>query len=225
LSRSESERVMGRGRIEEGDVPILKPKKSNTVLYVLLGGIGAVVLLCGGIGLAGALAIRGMARNGTGLADGVISWKFHEEVNGIQVSVNEVKISAVDAKHPGGRESTSEVTYLVITLQLVTKDTTREYYAKGAAGSASLKDDFGNRIGMLTSLVDERGSRGKIVGQLDPYDSQPVRSDKPAFDKLVFARPVEAAGDLILSVDRSQYGGRGTANFSIPKEQWKNAKK
>lgn len=112
---------------------------------------------------------------------------------------------------------------MVIVVSIETTDKTKKHFAKGAIGSADLEDDLGNVLNKKR-MEDQFGWTIKIDGQLEAGATYSVRSDDPLGDTLVFEKPVEAASNLILRLEASNYGVGGEVVFEIPANVWKTGK-
>ena len=202
------------------DIGISK-KKIPTLLIV--GGIlflGFAFLVVLGLIMSGSRSdnLANSDEMGT-TSSSVLKWRSVATVGKIKVRVKNVSFGTYSGTSPGGTIYTSENPAIGITLSIETDDNTKIYSAKGSSNSAILSDQFENSLTSL-SLKAPSGFTCDINGQLKWLGKFPIRSNEPLTDFLVFSKPVEAATNLILTLDADNFGGHGKLQFEIPYETW-----
>ena len=193
-------------------------------LIVCIVVVGLMLACCGGLFMLrhNALEVKAKPPDKAEPPREVVKWGGAAMFGTLRVKLKSAGLAGYSGDSPSKVVQISNSPGLVVVVLIETDDRTKEHAVNGANASARLTDTLGNTIRGM-KMVTEFGITCDIHGQLNSWNSYPVRSDTRVSDTLVFSLPVQAATTLTLHLDAKNYGGTGEVTFEIPKAVWVQA--
>ncbi len=198
-----------------------KPERkplSGLLIAILALAVGIPVLACGGCLMIG---LVGKKNDSSQAASEDPQGEVGKEIRfgPLGVTVERIHLGVFSATTSTGRVLRSDPNDpdLVVNIKFKNHDPTKRIKVNAQAGKATLVDEHGNEYPTM-SLQNELGLKIKTDGAIEADHYKEFASDESPTDVLVFKKPVPGANTLTLTLDATQYGGKGKVRYVVGRD-------